>query len=299
VHPRYVEAMLAKAEEGYDIVDCRHVTLDDTGAVTRERQHVLKDFDRATYFIDVIAGRVPTNACARLFRSGLFKDGGIRFPEKTLHEDVYTVYKLYHQAEKAVTVDEVLYYWLERRGSISRTITKTHVDDVFGCFDDTFRFWVDHDVPSEKVADFYRRCFHFLLGLFQRAALAEPKLRREVEDYIKHKLFISPHFHSKSYFLVGNGDRKLIANLRKFHDFEKTALFYKRMAELDLVKPIRGTSEKTGAVASTGATDALPVYGGHHNDVDPRYYMTFAGMFYMIYRGIVKRYKMVFKSKRH
>lgn len=298
VHPRYVEALLTKAEEGYDIVDCRHVTLDETGAVSRERQHVLKDFDRATYFIDIIAGRVPTNACARLYRTSLFKDGGILFPEKTLHEDVYTVYKLYYQAKKAITHDEVLYYWLERRGSISRTITKVHVDDVFRCFDDTFRFWVDHDVPSERVADFYRRCYHFLLGLFQRAEAAAPAMRKEIGDHIKHRLAVSPHFHSKSYFLVGNGDRKLIANLRKFHDFEKTALFYRRLVDLDLVKGAAGASDATGK-GGQPASGVQPASGGHYIDADPRYYMTFAGMLYMTFRGIVKRYKLSFKRKKH
>lgn len=62
------------------------------------------------------------SACDKLFRTSLFKEHGIRFPEKVWYEDLRTVPKLIPYIKKAVRLDsEPLYYYLQRTGSIMHT----------------------------------------------------------------------------------------------------------------------------------------------------------------------------------
>ena len=69
----------------------------------------------------------------KLYKRQLFQD--IRFPENMVFEDVGTVYKLIHAAEKVYVLDEWLYnYRILRRGSINDISSKRYVKDRYTMF---------------------------------------------------------------------------------------------------------------------------------------------------------------------
>lgn len=54
----------------------------------------------------------------KLYKKELFEN--IRYPIGKMYEDVFTTYKLFYKAKKVVSLDEPLYYYIQRDGSILR-----------------------------------------------------------------------------------------------------------------------------------------------------------------------------------
>ena len=62
----------------------------------------------------------PPSACMRLWKRSLFLDTGIRFPEHQLYEDLCTTPKLLLAAKSILGLDQALYLYCQRGGSIMR-----------------------------------------------------------------------------------------------------------------------------------------------------------------------------------
>lgn len=63
------------------------------------------------------ANLFSTSAPAKLYKMGLFKE--IRFPVGKLHEDLYTIYKVFDRAQKIVYGSNIVYFYYHRTGSIT------------------------------------------------------------------------------------------------------------------------------------------------------------------------------------
>lgn len=61
-----------------------------------------------------------TVAWNKLYRAELFKD--IRYPYGKIHEDEFTTYKIIELCNKIVYTDEILYYYVQRKDSITHLI---------------------------------------------------------------------------------------------------------------------------------------------------------------------------------
>lgn len=322
VHPRYIEALLTKARDGYDIVDSLHNVVDQFGSVTEKRQHAIDDtYDPATYFRQVIAARVPTNAAARLYRTSLFTDNDIYFPENTIHEDVFTVWKLYQKAAKAVTVPETLYNWFARTGSLSRTISKDHIADVFRSFEDTERALLATGELDASISAFYRRCYHFTVGLtnrIDRLKETDLPLHAELIADVAARVRASRYFHSKSLASVLKADPQLADRFGRFYNVDVNVMnlaavaeakpewfkkpLAKRKLELvnaaDLAKLRKdleaAKKDRDAAKKAAVAPQVVVVREPNPPGYDPRYNMTFSGLLFVLARGV----RNIFRPRR-
>lgn len=279
LHPRFVEALLTKAREGYDIVDCLHNVIDPAGGVTARRQHTIEGYDPAAYFRRVVSARVPTNACARLYRASLFD--GLSFPEHTVHEDVFTVWKLYQRAQRAVTINEALYNWLARSGSLSRSVTTRHIDDVFSCFDDTEASLHELGEFKATLEQHYRRCYHFAAGLVHRIAPLKteaPDLHADLVWHLTAAMTRSHHFHSKSLASVLKTDAELIRSL-------ETTVNLNAVTLTGGLAPVAAAQRGSKPARLDGMVDTYAA------PADPIYTITFAGLLLMAYRKLRLHYR--------
>lgn len=72
---------------------------------------------------------MTSSACAKLYKKELFDD--VRFPLHKLHEDVPVVYKLFLKSKKIVYINNKLYYYYQREGSIvNSTFRKEKLDYI-------------------------------------------------------------------------------------------------------------------------------------------------------------------------
>lgn len=66
-----------------------------------------------------------TVAWGKLYRADLFEN--IRFPEGKLHEDIYITHCVIEKAEKVCFINNKLYYYFERPGSIIKSVSNNKV----------------------------------------------------------------------------------------------------------------------------------------------------------------------------
>lgn len=97
-----------------------------------------------TYYNDVIDDANFDKAvsliisCCKLYKKSLFDN--INFPVGRYHEDEFTTYKLCFCCEKIAYVDEPLYFYVQRSGSIMNTASKKKTMDVSDAFEERLKF---------------------------------------------------------------------------------------------------------------------------------------------------------------
>ena len=108
---------------------------DGTGRVVGKRHdHRGRDTgDRDGMRRAAFSGALNPMCCASLVRRRLFLDHALSYPAR-LHEDIYVTPFLYFYGRRYGYVKRNLYYWRERDGSTTGTITESHIDGFLGSF---------------------------------------------------------------------------------------------------------------------------------------------------------------------
>ena len=70
----------------------------------------------SNYLADNEDKKIFTMVCDKIYKRELFDD--IRFPYGKLYEDGFVTYKLLYKAKKIVYIEDILYYYYQRSGSI-------------------------------------------------------------------------------------------------------------------------------------------------------------------------------------
>ena len=84
-------------------------------------------YERADAIRLLIEEKMSFNACNKLFKRELFS--GVRFPEGHVYEDAFPCVKLFDKAERVVLVDESLYNYWRRTGSITASVNMDMIGD--------------------------------------------------------------------------------------------------------------------------------------------------------------------------
>ncbi len=111
----------------------------------------------------------------KLWRRSLFTDNGVRFPEGILFEDLSAVPRLFALASQIAVIDDVLYDYTERKGSIMRSRDAERDRDVIAAMEglvDWYRqagLYPRYQTELEALA-----VQHALLTASVRASRADP-----------------------------------------------------------------------------------------------------------------------------
>ena len=141
VEPEYVEKLLKYAtDNNCDIVCCGHFVSDEdenknVDALKKLAKYELTDF-----------------AWDKLYRKSLWKN--IRYPFGMLCEDMGTTFKVFAEADKVGTIDDVLYNYLQRSNSIVHSKNVKRSEDTFMMYKSRYEFFLNYfkekDLKSEK-----------------------------------------------------------------------------------------------------------------------------------------------------
>ena len=72
---------------------------------------------------------VETVAWNKLYKLSLFKENNISYPQGYYNEDVQTTHLLINKADNIILIDEVLYYYFQRKDSITGAISEKKIED--------------------------------------------------------------------------------------------------------------------------------------------------------------------------
>lgn len=147
---------------------------------------------------------------ARIWRRDLFLNLSIRFPQRSwVGEDLRTVPKLLAVASRIVVLPEVLYFYLQRPGSLMRTEHLERNRDVIRAFEDLVDWFQKHGLLYLYRNELcYMAVDHLLLASTVRVARANPRstLLREFPQFMKKQF---PDYRSNPYVCAMSRSRKL------------------------------------------------------------------------------------------
>lgn len=126
----FLQKMHSKIEESAsDVVICDTNFVNENGEIIRRhRNNIKKTISGKDAFIDVtISKNILCITQNKLFRKKVFD--GIQYPLKTYYEDRATTYKLFLKSEKISFVDEYLFNYLQRKGSITNSLKEKNLSD--------------------------------------------------------------------------------------------------------------------------------------------------------------------------
>ena len=127
-HADFIRQML-EAIKNADVVVCRQeihkLTLDTKGQFIPMAK--AGSYDRAEVLRAHVNKLISASVCDKLFRKELWKN--IRFPDGHNYEDLDTVYRILNLCSHVNVLNQVLYFYRKRPGSITNTNTKNNNDD--------------------------------------------------------------------------------------------------------------------------------------------------------------------------
>ena len=200
VAKNYIERLLAAATETKsDIVACAYVKFSETSPKTSLIRGV-KTMTTLTGF-EAFKDYLTTKnigfsmSCNKLYNIELFKD--VKFPEGRLHEDEYTTYKLYYQANRLTVIPDGLYFYRMRENSITKSdLDEPRLIDILDQIEDVKAFVKKNDIKD--VSD-YLSAYEINVKNFMLKRIVDEKIKTEKKDelidFLKSKK--SEIYHNK------------------------------------------------------------------------------------------------------
>lgn len=123
-------------------------------------------------------------ACTKIYRKELFKD--IEYPKGKQFEDIYTTYKLFLKADRVAVIDQPLYYYRQRKSSITGNgynIKKRHIIDALQSIKKNEIIYKNEQWQSLLCQRIYDATCWTLLDMFQSNAVQQEILLEEKKLY--------------------------------------------------------------------------------------------------------------------
>jgi len=116
------------------------------------------------------------SACCRVWRRELFLRTGVRYPSRVWYEDIRTSAKLFAAAQSIYTIDDCLYRYFQRPGSIMNSGSLGRNREILDAFDDILN-WFEEQKLAEQYRDELTRLAvdHILLAATVRVTRIDPK----------------------------------------------------------------------------------------------------------------------------
>ena len=122
IHEFFIETLYNMCETyDCDIAQCDFLQISEKSIKLApqkwERLDVCSPIDairRSCFGLEVIKYTISWN---KIYKRTVFE--GVRFPEGKIHEDMFVAHRLYRNANKIITTNKYLYYYLQRKDSIT------------------------------------------------------------------------------------------------------------------------------------------------------------------------------------
>lgn len=207
-----MEKLYNKAIEGsYDIVECNLHIVDDSGKLTKDVCHTLAedvytDDQLKKYMINMY-----TSVWNKIYKKTLF-DNEIRFKKGVWFEDVEFLYKLIPYVKTIGFVNEKLYYYVQREGSITKTF-----DNRLYCYVDNWNGIVDFYKEKELYNKYYEELEYSYVRYLYASFIRQSSNYKDKKEFDKTV-------------------KMAIENVRKtFPNYRKNKYFYKNIKGIYLL----------------------------------------------------------------
>ncbi|SDH09802.1 Glycosyl transferase family 2 [Rhodococcus triatomae] len=193
--PRFVERLAgAVVGSGADFAVCRTRRVDEHGVVlgVDEPPYPAEELTGREFARLLLRGRAKAYPCTKLFRRSVLGDRP--WDEHRKYEDIAATFRLAMGAGRVALVDEPLYRYLHRSGSITTTLSEGTFD-LFGVGDDVRSTVLEDGFGSDWAADLlgfeYREVLTSIAHVAMRAshvAAERPALYRDAVRRVRARI---------------------------------------------------------------------------------------------------------------
>ena len=195
VRPSMMERLWQASGEGVaDVVVCGMDVVTPEGqslhVVSQPAQNI-HHIPRETDFIN----RFNPSFCNKLWRTSLFRDHDIRFPEHQYFEDLATTPRLLRFATDIRVIPDPLYCYVKRDDSITHSSSARHILDHFRTFDTLVDFLEAEallEVHWPALVEMIGKSLHYhtRTGLGANADPGAPAMATETRQYLRYMLLM-------------------------------------------------------------------------------------------------------------
>lgn len=195
VYPDYIRNMLtAMIRENVDIVLCKYTIHNKTGLMRyKSRERNLPVIEAGKYGHDdalrsLIAGKINVAVWNKLYRRKLWET--IRFPEGHVYEDIDTTFRIIDICRDIYVLGIPLYYYRQRPGSITDTITPEKTSDKDRAYAHLESFMRDHIpkiITTAQMNSFYQSRLNCMIADYSNIAQRAQKIDHAFLDELRHR----------------------------------------------------------------------------------------------------------------
>lgn len=162
----------------------------------------------------------------KLYRAGLFRQSGVRYPPRVWYEDIRTTFKVLPRCKKVVFLDDTSYNYLQRPGSIMNNLKLDRNREILEAFDDLLGWY-----REQGLFERYRKELEYLtvLHVFLTASVRVLRVDRGHPLLGEFRAYTQGRFpgYGKNPYLgrLGGKRRVLLALLEKKMYWAVAALF--------------------------------------------------------------------------
>lgn len=217
VHPQYIEIMYRiMIEHQADVVLCDYesvrenmsvnilpVDMSNVHCVEYNRTQAVKKLIGTEYDVKFVI------SCAKLYKKRIWTN--LRFEKGKLHEDEFASTEVYLSADKSVEIDSKLYYYIDRSGSITNTVSIQNKMDAMEAIEfrknkvcqmlpelrnDMWKYYIDYKIGFLLYSE-NAKLYNFLSDL-KREILTNMHVNSTIKGKVRWCVFlISPCVYKK------------------------------------------------------------------------------------------------------
>ena len=197
LHVSFIEEMLsAMHRENAELVVCKSSFHRTTGPLTKKAPYKTEPnaasglYDRVGALQRLADGKINSSVWNKLYRRELWND--IRFPVGQVYEDRDTLFKVFDLCESVYILNQTLYLYRKRSGSISTTHSQKNTRDRILAHTHFYEYVEAHTpelFTAEQLLICRQRLFRIMIRSYLRfisgqAEDTERSFRRELRAYI-------------------------------------------------------------------------------------------------------------------
>lgn len=169
-------------------------------------------------------------ACNKLYkRKVFFSPSHIRFPVGKLHEDNFTIYKLFFESDIIVVISKPLYYYVQRSGSIMANFNMQNIIDSMEYAKEIVLWQRENDSGLKELVDY--ACINTYVMLVMRCE-DNVKLKKHLNLLEELRLFCLEHIKDFYHNPYASKKFKIAFILMKFNLFNFSLFLYIKLYKI-------------------------------------------------------------------
>ena len=227
VAPNMLQRLWESSEFGkFDVTCCSFARVSSSGEEITKRTFHPRVIDNSKNVINIFTVSNPA-IWNKLWRKSLFIDNDIFFPEKLYYQDMATIPLLLSKANTVCFIDDCLYYYLVRDGSVTTSYSPKHIIDYFKVYEILYESLEKFDLVDRYLKEL-RDNISEGMRFHSNNVIQSSMSNSEINQYLRHMLMMKVSFMELHRSLKDMTQEDLLNDLRSTTKFSELQCYIEK-----------------------------------------------------------------------